>query len=154
MKRSILALLLCTMLAGCATLAPDQMQIQQVIEVPNTTQSLLFDRSRMWYAEAFRSANFVIQYENKDNGTIMGNGQVSDSIMMVRYDMRFLIVTEVKDNKARITATGKNVYTDKGGEIGVKGMLWDHFKEQIEEVLNGYVAYIKPSTARAKSENW
>lgn len=157
MKRIILALMVCTMLAGCAgfhAMTPEEMQIQKVVEVPNTPKSILFDKSRMWYATAFRSANSVIQYENKENGTIMGNGNVSDSVMMVLYTLRFSVATEVKDNKARITATGQSLYTTKGGEIAVNRRMWDNMKGQIEEVMDGYEKYLKSSVASIKTDKW
>lgn len=156
MKWMILILMMIVM-TGCSgfhKMAPNEMQIQRVIEVDNTPKSAMFDKSRMWYATAFRSANSVIQYENKENGTIMGNGNVSDTMMMVRYTLRFSLSTEVKDNKARITATGQTLYTEKGGEIDVNRRMWEHFKDDIVEIMDSYEQYIKGQSFNSKSDDW
>lgn len=157
MKRIILVAIALWMLAGCASLqplTPEEMTIQRVIEVPNTPKSVLYDKSRMWYASAFRSTNAVIQYENKENGTIMGNGNLSDSILMVRHIFRFSITTEVKDNKARITATGQTITTPQTGEVAVQARLWNNFKDQVEDVMNNYAGYIQNASASGKSDSW
>jgi hypothetical protein len=157
MRRVIWALLVSVVLSGCSgfhAMSPDEMQIQKVVEVPNTPKDVLFDKSRMWYAAAFRSATAVIQYENKENGTIMGNGVVSDLIMMTPCDMRFSVATEVKDNKARITATGLSINLNHKGEQPVNRRMWDNFKDRIEEIMTGYEQYIKGQSINSKSDNW
>ena len=83
---------------------------------------------------------------------VHSNGTLSDSILMVRHNFRFSISTEVKDNKARITATGQTITTPQTGEVAVQGRLWNHFKEGVEEMMNGYAEYIQ--NASGKADNW
>jgi uncharacterized protein YcfL len=157
MKRVILVMVAAMTLCGCSgfrSLNSSEMQIQKVIDIPNTPQGVLFDRSRMWYATVFKSANAVIQYENKENGTIMGNGFVGDSIMTSHHDLLFSIQTEVKDNKARITVTGQSLLNPKNAKIPVKARMWDNFKEKIKDIVDGYGYYVRSQTMNPKTENW
>lgn len=157
MKQVLLMIVSLVAFSGCAAyrpLNPSEMQIQKIIEIQDAPKAALYDKSRMWYASNFRSANAVIQYENKENGTIMGNGTLSDSIMMVRHTLRFSIVTEVKDGKARITATGQTADVQNVGETSVQKRIWKHFQDQIEEMINGYAGYIRSASVNAKPDNW
>lgn len=157
MKKLIMMLAAVVMLSGCAghqIMSQNEMQIQRVVEVPNTPKGVMFDKSRMWYATAFNSANAVIQYENKENGTIMGNGVINSSIMITPCDIKFSVSTEVKDNKARITATGLSINVNHSGESAINRNMWEGFKGQIEEVVNSYDRYLKSSVANIKTDNW
>ena len=155
MKRIILALVACTMLAGCAgfkQLESKDMELQRVVEVPKVSKSILFDRSRMWYASAFARANSVIQYENKENGTIMGNGVVSDSIGMVPHYLKFAVATESKDGKSRIKITGQSYSAAGPGDFPVQARIWNNFNGQLTELMDSYEQYLKSSDT--KTDNW
>jgi len=157
MKRVVLMMVVAITLCGCSgyrALSSSEMHIQKVVEIPNTPKGVLFNRSRMWYATAFKSANTVIQYENEENGTIMGNGFVVDSIMTSHHELRFSIQTEVKDNKARITVIGQTLLNPKKAEVPVKARKWDNFKEKIEDVVNSYGYYVRSQTMNPKTDNW
>ena len=157
MKRVILGMLAVVALSGCAGVMPmdtKDMQVQRVIEVPATNKDTLFDKSRMWYASAFRKANAVIQYENKENGRIMGNGIISITELGASRDLRISVETEVKDNKSRITVSGLSLSDPRYGEMGVQKRYWDEFKMQINDMMNGYEQYLKGPALSPKAENW
>lgn len=157
MKRVIALMLSVLALAGCAGVMPMEtkdMQMQKVIEVPGTTKDALFDKSRMWYAAAFRKANAVIQYENKENGRIMGNGIISISELGTPRDLKISVETEVKENRSRITVSGLTLSDPRFGEMGVQKRYWDEFKIQINDMMNGYEQYLKGPALGPKAENW
>lgn len=86
--------------------------IIQVFEAPGYTKDQIFAATKMWIAENFKSAKAVIEYENKDEGTIIGNGIISYpcgnafSCMAKRdWTVPFTMRTESKDGRFRLTFT-------------------------------------------------
>lgn len=85
----------------------------QVVEFTNIDKSKIFDASKIWIAKRFTSANSVIQYADKDKGTIIGKGNFSlkcpdglnglDCIAYTSTRAEFTLTIDVKDNKARLT---------------------------------------------------
>ncbi|MFE0305554.1 DUF4468 domain-containing protein, partial [Bacillus altitudinis] len=51
-------------------------EISQVIEVPNKSKDQIFEDSKIWIAQSFKSANNVIQYADKSTGSIIGKGNI------------------------------------------------------------------------------
>ena len=50
--------------------------ISKVIEVNGKKQNQIFNESKMWIAESFKSANNVIQYQDEGTGSIIGKGNM------------------------------------------------------------------------------
>lgn len=73
-RNSIFVLSVVT-LVGCAVSQPFSGPTpERVIQVPGIDAQTLYQSSRQWIAENFRSAKAVIQYEDKDTQTVIGNG--------------------------------------------------------------------------------
>jgi len=142
---------------GCAntrSLLPSDMQVQKVIDAPGVSQKVLFDRSKAWYASKFGADYVAVQYESRENGTIMANAIVYGDINNVALDLKFTLLSEVKDNKARITANGQTVIVNNRGVMGVQKDVWDQFENRINRMLDNYLEYVKrPSTDNGK-DNW
>ena len=71
MKKVYFIILLLIIFIGCITtpeLSPEERKIQYIINVPVKTKSELYNRSRSWFADEFRSAQHVLQYENPEEG--------------------------------------------------------------------------------------
>lgn len=116
MNRTIVAILSIVMLGliGCASIQPvaetDQ-TFNKVFEVPGFSKDRIFDGTKIWIAENFRSAKAVLEYENKEAGTIIGNGVtqlpctglacVSSSDRKIHFTMR----VDIKENKFKTTFT-------------------------------------------------
>ena len=105
-KRVLLAVVASVVvLVSCGTspLPPEELIIQEIFEVDKSKDEL-FHLSMEWAAKTFKSAKAVIQYEDKEEGIIVGKGFV-----VVRYgmgvpaDTYFTLTIEVKDKKARAT---------------------------------------------------
>jgi hypothetical protein len=129
MRAVVTAMVLATVLAGCATvqyLPPEQLVIQKVVEAPNVPKEQIFERSQIWFARTFRqsmsgwweqnSTRTVIQYENRDKGLLIANGailypleQLVDSYKN-GWEVRFTLEEEVKDGSARVTFSNLSMY--------------------------------------------
>lgn len=77
MKKLLIAGVVGFGLVGCAT-TPQQpatpAKFEKIYQLDNLKQPQIYDGARQWFAVAFRSANAVIQYEDKAAGTIIGKG--------------------------------------------------------------------------------
>lgn len=93
----------------------EERTVVQVYEAPDATRDQLFTASRMWIAQNFKSAKAVIEYESKEEGTIIGNGSIAFPCRgfecMAFSDTRvpFTMKVETKDGRLRITFTNINM---------------------------------------------
>ena len=89
-------------------------EVSQIVEIPNFEQKKIFDASKIWMAETFKSANAVIQYEDVSTGTIVGKGNMdypcegflkcaAHSNQLIAFTLKI----DTKDNKARVTFYSK-----------------------------------------------
>jgi hypothetical protein len=50
----------------------DKLTYTEVIQVDSISKKELYNRAKLWFANAYNSANDVLQLENKENGQIIG----------------------------------------------------------------------------------
>lgn len=125
MKQLALAGLLVFGLVGCATTSATKgveafTTYQKVVEIPNTKQDAIYEGSRQWVAKNFKSANSVIQYQDKATGTIIGKGNMPyvctgvDCVVSFPPSLEFTFQVDAKDNKARVSFSDLNVHYPAG----------------------------------------
>lgn len=100
-------------LGGCAT-TPQQpvepVKFEKIYPMGELKQAQVYDGARQWFATAFRSANAVIQYEDKATGSIIGKGNMqyrcagfADCMTMTGGDrVDFTVRVDTKDGRMRI----------------------------------------------------
>ena len=100
------------LLFGCASayLVPDAERVfERVVEAPGYSKEQIFNGTKIWIAENFKSAKAVLEYENKDDGIIIGNGSISypcsGSSCFGRGDhtIPFTMRVDIKDQRFRLT---------------------------------------------------
>lgn len=120
------------LLAGCAAAMPvaDQDKtIQQVYDVPGTSQDQIFTGAKTWVAETFNSAKAVIEYDNRDEGTLIGNGIISmpcsglKCALENKTRVKFTMRADVKPDKFRLTFS--NVLVLRGDSDGLPPLQGD-----------------------------
>ena len=87
--------------------------VVQVFEAPDYTKDQIFTAARMWIAQNFESAKAVIEYESKDDGTLIGNGNIpytcsggfACGIRAGAWRVGFTMKVEAKDGRFRLTFT-------------------------------------------------
>ena len=102
--------ILMLLLIGCGqpVVPSSQLTYTEIIEHKELASNS-FEISKMWLANTFNDSKSVIEYSNKENGTIIGKGilkNVSYNSMIgtsLPMDTRFTLKIEVKDNKTRLT---------------------------------------------------
>ena len=172
MKELLLISFLSFSLAGCMTpLTPTQQgmpEISKVVEIPNKSKDKIFEESKIWIAQSFKSANNVIQYADKETGSIVGKGNIQypcdgfmDCSAFGNDKVNFTIKIDTKDNKARVVisdVTRTSLTYVKGGmnNIGreVPILIMEH-QQKITTKLNDVVEQYKIAiTSDISSNNW
>lgn len=147
MKKSIFILLsvvAVVLISSCATTQPVSLTelqegIQKVIEVSGRTKDELFVKANNWAVGAFNNADSVIEFSDKQSGTITG-----------KYIMKFqstasplggwsigavtIIKIEVKDEKARISVALSGIDYYNGNGILATGTWGEEMYFQDKEV--------------------
>ncbi|MCU4365644.1 DUF4468 domain-containing protein [Acinetobacter variabilis] len=102
-------------LVGCAT-SPDMQhassplsEVAQVVEIEGYSKDQLFESSKIWMAKVFNSSNNVVQYADKNTGSIIGKGNIQypcsgfmDCEAFGRDVVNFTIKIDTKDSRARV----------------------------------------------------
>ena len=111
---------------------------QQVIELPNQTKQQIFEKSKQWMARTFVSPKNVFQYENLQEGRIIGNSTANLTSTVVNslvgpvsvpYQAGFTMTEDIKDGKARITFERIYVQNASGTVwYGITQDGWDQLK--------------------------
>jgi len=104
----IIATTLLLLLAGCAMQEYKPVEISSVVNVPDQEQKELFKKTRQWFSEYFVSGESVVDYEDIESGTIIGNGIATigtDTFGLITYKIKYKIRIDTKDNKFRATTT-------------------------------------------------
>jgi hypothetical protein len=92
-------------------LTDEDRRIEQVYEVPGHTRDQIYSAARMWIAENFKSAKAVIEYENKEEGTLIGNGIIQypcsgfSCVLKEDWTVPFTMRVETKEGRFRVTFT-------------------------------------------------
>ncbi|MBU3085758.1 DUF4468 domain-containing protein [Acinetobacter seifertii] len=114
MKKLLATGLLSLGLVGCAT-TPQQpsepVKFEKVYQIDGLKQGQIYDGARQWFATAFRSANAVIQYEDKTTGSIIGKGNMpyrcsgfADCMTVTAGDrVDFTVRVDTKDGKMKVS---------------------------------------------------
>jgi len=103
----------CLFTSGCINnpvpAAPSESaDFDYVVNLEGFKKEAIYEGVQQWIAENFRSAKHVIEYENKEQGVIIGNGVLSGIILdsgMVQLPetASFTMKVEVRDNKMRLS---------------------------------------------------
>jgi len=79
----------------------------EVVDAPGKTKAELFQNSKVWFANTFRSAKDVINFQDEDAGIVSGRGNSSLYIKVmgqtVERILHYSIKIEVKDDRYRYT---------------------------------------------------
>ena len=143
--------------------------ISKVIEVNGKKQNQIFNESKMWIAESFKSANNVIQYQDEGTGSIIGKGNMKypcvgliDCGAFGNDNINFTIRIDSKDNKARIavsdvTRTSLTYVKGAVNNIGQEGPITivEHQQRiavKLKEIINQYEQKI--TSTSSSSNNW
>ncbi|WFF39295.1 DUF4468 domain-containing protein [Moraxella nasibovis] len=121
MKKLLIAGVFGLSLVGCATtsgtVSEPMNTYQRIVDVPNVKQDMVYEGSRQWVAKNFKSANSVIQYQDKETGSVIGKGNMSYPCSFLRCSggtspvLQFTFQVDSKDNRARVSFSDLTIHT-------------------------------------------
>ena len=159
---SVIALALLVFVSCATTSSADLTElytgVQKVIDIPNNSKAELFVKANNWAVAAFNNAESVIEFSDKDSGSITGKyiakySSVSIPFGICSVEPLTLMRVEIKDNKARISLnlTGIDYYNGAGvkfndtagvnscfkkAEADILKAKWDEMIASLETALN------------------
>ena len=94
--------LLCTSLAMAD--GPIRFEVVREVDMP---KDAIYQGANQWIAEKFVSAKRVIELQDQETGTIIGNGisQIPGPLPFTTMPLRFKLRIDMKDGKLRMTFT-------------------------------------------------
>lgn len=98
-------------IVGCATNSGGQpLSYQNIHTIDGKEKEELYTASRYWIASRFRDSSQVIEFEDPEGGSIMGNG-VSDIVFLGQeIPVRFSVKIDTQDEKIRTTYNNFEMY--------------------------------------------
>lgn len=90
---------------GCAgtfeKITPEQMRFERVMTTA-TPPALVYERALQWIATNFRSSKAVLEYQNKEEGKIIGNGTTNFTMSLMDYPCYFTMQIDIKEGKYKV----------------------------------------------------
>lgn len=113
---------------GCVGLSPaPEQEISRIVVVENVTKEVIFEKTKIWIAENFNSSKAVLEYTNKEDGVIIGNGKLimdgntMDLLAGIVYRCYFTMRVDIKDSRFKISflnlkvTSSSNTYGESDG---------------------------------------
>lgn len=137
---------------GCAIITTESNPVTKIVQVENAEQNQLFVRANNWMVEAFNNAESVIQFTDKESGTITGKyllGTVTAASQYGPANRVFaLIKIQVKDGASKITITPEAFKYAKGNPY----TLYTNEKAKID--VNNLIRSFEDSIVKKEDNNW
>lgn len=148
-------------------------QIQEVIEFEGISRDKIYSGSRQWVAQAFKSAQDVIQMDDKDSGVIIAKGNMqypcSGSWLCSGYNdarVKFTLKIESRDGRARVTFSDIVHYSPTSYAGGFKTPEFEapvtnrtksldtvsQVRDKFEELLDDYEDSVKDTSTN--NDDW
>ena len=152
---SLVSGLLCS---SCTVQQYSPVQKEQVINASGQSQREIYNKSRQWFSHYFVSGKSVVDYEDPQSGSIIGNGISkigSDPFGIIQYNIRYTIRVDTKDGRFKVT-TNVIEHTNLDNQrpeynAGVVSKSRDDMaSKHIQEVVNNLKNYV---SSRSHSSN-
>ena len=109
MKFCIIPLILLTLfLSSCATIryganaSPEMLEYSEIITIDSKSHNELYIRANEWFVDNFASAESVIQFQDKEDGKLLGKYVITVTDQLVTYAIKSTVAIDVKEGKVRI----------------------------------------------------
>ncbi|MDZ7852370.1 MAG: DUF4468 domain-containing protein [Halomonas sp.] len=129
MIKLLTSLFLTSLLAGCAATAPPPQnfdrEVSKVYETPGVSAEEIFNESRIWIAENFISAKAVIEYEDKENGILIGNGSVDylcsgiECLATENWKYQFTMRLDIKEDRFKTEFMNIRILPASGSSVDI-----------------------------------
>jgi hypothetical protein len=156
--------LFCLTLFGCAGMHPvaeTDRSFERIVEVTGYSKDQIYSFSKIWVAENFKSAKAVIEYDNKEEGVIIGNGVIPypcsgglSCMGTADWKVPFTMRIDIKDQKFRLTFSNiRLVWPDAPGRPAYDGPPNQRGMDPIRPALLKFVDEIIASMGKNKDKS-
>lgn len=164
-KRTSILVFIALILSGCMSTQQQHpiyrpVEIVEVINVQNKSKEEIYNATRQWFSQYFVSGESVIDYEDKKEGVIIGNGISNNGsnsqmgIVISKFSFEYTIRIDTKDNKFKTTITVTNhKYTIQGKtdtNKNVNPTLIESSKKEAKLITNKIKEYIQKKNQEEK----
>ena len=157
------------LLFGCAGMqSVSEGPIEKIVSVRGFSKNQIFDRTKIYIAENFRSTKAVLEYENKETGTIIGNGKIKypatgfGATALKDWTVNFTMRVDIKDGRFRCTFSNLRLLSPESydrisgvkprGEREIKTEAeYDEIKAELLKIPDKIKAYVIGSK---QTDNW
>lgn len=133
----------------------------EVVPLQGITKDQLYVRAREWFAQTFKSAQAVIQMDDKEAGKIIGKGSAKGSfyylLTLFSFSLNYTVSITLKDGRYRYEITDFTA-TDDGAKymynlnVFATAQEYKNKKGEYKEAIKGYlVSTNQTGTALAES---
>lgn len=132
-------------LQNCTVITTESKPYSKVVNVENATKNELYVRANNWMISAFNNAESVIQFSDKESGTITGRyllGTVTEADQYGPAERAFATIQiKVKDGASKITITPDSFKYRKGNIYTL--YTEEKAKDDINALLTSFEQKIK-----------
>lgn len=135
---------------GClgTPLPAEKAQYEQVVQ-HSYNKDEAYERSKMWIAKTFNSARAVVEYENKDQGRVIGNGAITYRYGLNTLRAYFSLQIDVKDSRTRLKFFNLRNYV-KGASRPILSNHKKNIDKRLKDIVSSYFTYMN----REKNNEW
>ena len=148
MKKPVVFIAMVSLYLCCATLSPEQLTVQDVVDVRGKTKKVIYTASLEWIETTFKTHQTVVEYKNPESAKIVGSIITTGRKMLHDYKFKSRITIDIKDNKARLTfepqslsISFEDVLAEKRSTFTSSEKTMAH--ETIAPVRKSYMQYLK-----------
>jgi hypothetical protein len=150
MKRITFLVVCCLFfIQGCAVITTQSVPVEKVVTVQNTTQNDMYIKANNWMVDNFNNAESVIQFADKESGTVSGRYLLGTITGSSKYGpARHAYATikiKVKDGATKITITPESftyakdnmytLYTEENAQRDINSLMisYENSMQKVED---------------------
>lgn len=160
--------------ASTVPMVDGMVNYNEVVTVEGVKKDVLYGRAKLWFANAAKSANNVIQLDDKDNGVVLGKATYEAGDELYSHTWSFTTKIQLRDEKYKVEfydIQRKRIYRLSASAIPTvqdlttvfnhpnrfkkDGSLKEDFKKLASEadlVFNGFLANVKKAMTEKASD--
>lgn len=158
--RNVILVSFISLLFGCATQQKfESTEIKQVVEVGNKDKETIFNSARQWFSEYFVSGKSVVDYEDKKEGVIIGNGIATigtGPLGLIEYKIKYQVRVDTKDSKFRAsTKVIEHMNSDTKSTYSVYSVSTEranNAEAHVKKIISELESYVSNNTSA--QGNW
>jgi hypothetical protein len=131
----------------------DKINFSEVVVVDKASKDELYTKAKIWLAEKFISANDVIQFDDKENGIVLGKGAIrkkEGGLSPTIKNWRFTVKIQVKEGKYKVDFYDIIYYYEMPENVSVTSSP----PVMLDEYFNDPKSYRKNGTLKPVSQEF